>query len=158
MRATGGPRTTLPMIRSFALSMCLLLAAGASTAGLDAAPTRGDGAAVQSTQAATATGVAYTVLHRTLRSGVAVDEYVDAAGKVFALSWSGPFKPNLKRLLGRHFQAYRDRGARRHGGPRSRLAVDTGEVVVVSEGHMGAFEGRAWLPAVRCGGSTCTHR
>jgi hypothetical protein len=25
--------------------------------------------------------------------------------------------------------------------------VDTGEAVVVSEGHMGAFEGRAWLPA-----------
>jgi hypothetical protein len=135
------------MIRSFAMSMGLLLAAGAAMAGLDDAPTRGDGATVETTQAATAAGVAYAVLHRTLRSGVAVDEYVDAGGKVFALAWSGPFKPNLKRLLGRHFEAFRDRGAARHGGPRSRLAVDTGEAVVVSEGHMGAFEGRAWLPS-----------
>src|SRR6185369_15713416 len=93
------------MNRLFAMSLCLLLAAGAATAGLAEAPTRGDGAAVQATQAATAAGAAYTIVHRTLHSGVVVDEYVDAAGKVFALSWSGPFKPNLQRLLGRHFAA-----------------------------------------------------
>jgi hypothetical protein len=134
------------MIRFLALAMGLLLAAGAAWAGLDDAPTRGDGAAVQATQAVTAAGVAYTVLHRTLRSGVVVDEFVDAAGRVFALSWTGPFKPNLRHLLGRHFEPFRAGGAKRRGGPHSRLAVDTGEAVVVSEGHMGAFEGRAWLP------------
>jgi hypothetical protein len=133
------------MIRILVAS--LVLAGGAAWAGLDDAPTRGDDAAVHSTQGSTAAGAPYTILHRTLRTGVAVDQYVDASGKVFALSWSGPFKPNLKRLLGRHFEAFRARGAARHGGPHSRLAVDTGEAVVVSEGHMGAFEGRAWLPA-----------
>jgi hypothetical protein len=130
------------------LSICLLLAAGAARAGLDDAPMRNDGAAaVQATQAATAAGVAYSHVQRTLRTGVVVDEYVDASGKVFALAWSGPFKPDLKRLLGRHFEAFRARGAERRQGPRSRLAVDTGEAVIVSEGHMGAFQGRAWLPS-----------
>ena len=133
------------MKRLIALAFGLLVLAGTASAGLDGASTRGDGAAVQSTPAATAAGAAYTVMHRTLRSGVVVDEYVDPAGKVFALTWSGPFKPNLKRLLGRHFEAYRARGAARRGGPHSRIAVDTGDAVVVSEGHMGAFEGRSWL-------------
>jgi len=129
------------------LAICLLLAGGAAWAGLDDAPTSGDGAAVQTTQAQTAAGVAYSVLHRTQRTGVVIDEFVDAEGKVFAVSWSGPFKPNLKHLLGRHFDGFRKQGAEHQGGPRSRLAVDTGDAVVVSEGHMGAFQGRAWLPA-----------
>ena len=133
------------MIRILVAS--LMLAGGAAWAGLDAAPTPTDGAAVQTAPATTAAGAPYTIHHRTLRNGVAVDEFVDAGGKVFALSWSGPFKPNLKRLLGRHFEPFRARGAARHGGPHSRLAVDTGDAVVVSEGHMGAFQGRAWLPS-----------
>jgi hypothetical protein len=133
------------MIRIFVF--CVLLAAGAARASLDDAPTRDAGAAVQTTPSSTAAGAPYTILQRTLRTGVVVDEYVDASGKVFALSWSGPFKPDLKRLLGRHFKAFRDRGEQRHQGRRSGLAVDTGEAVIVSEGHMGAFQGRAWLPS-----------
>ncbi|WP_460890796.1 DUF2844 domain-containing protein, partial [Ramlibacter alkalitolerans] len=133
------------MIRILVASV--VLAAGGAWAGLDEAPTRGDDAAVQTSQGSTVAGAPYTVVHRTLRTGVVVDQYVDGTGRVFALAWSGPFKPNLKRLLGRHFEAYRARGAARHGGPHSRLAVDTGEAVVVSEGHMGAFQGRAWLPS-----------
>jgi hypothetical protein len=125
------------------LLAALLLAAGAARAGLDDAP----GAAAQATAAVTSAGAAYTRLHRSLPNGVAVDEYADTRGIVFALAWSGPFKPDLKHLLGRHFESFRDRSAQRHGGGHGKLAVDTGEAVVVSEGHMGAFEGRAWLPA-----------
>ena len=133
------------MIRILVAS--LVLACGAAWAGLDDAPTPAEGVAVQTSQGSTAAGAPYTIEHRTLRTGVVVDEYVDAAGKVFALTWSGPFKPNLKRLLGRHFEAFRAHGAARKGGPHSRLSVDTGEAVVVSEGHMGSFRGRAWLPS-----------
>jgi hypothetical protein len=127
----------------------VLAGSAAAWAGLDDAPTREDGVAVQTSQGSTATGVAYTIEHRTLRSGVAVDEFVDGTGKVFAVKWSGPFKPNLRELLGRHFDAYRQHraGAGRRGGPNSRVSVDTGEAVVLSDGHMGAFQGRAWLPS-----------
>lgn len=126
---------------------CLLLVAPAAWAALDSAPDTDIATEAQRTPAVTAAGVAYARVHRTLRSGVGVDEFVDAGGRVFALAWSGPFKPDLKRLLGRHFEPFRARGAERRGGPHSHLAVETGEAVVVSEGHMGAFEGRAWLPS-----------
>lgn len=104
-------------------------------------------AAAQPVQKTTSAGVAYTDVRRTLRGQVEVHELVDAQGIVFAVTWSGPFKPDLKELLGRHFDSFRDKGAQHRGGNRSQLAVDTGEAVVVSSGHMRAFEGRAWLPS-----------
>ena len=124
----------------------LLLACGLAQAALEEAPSELPAAHVQRTAATTSAGVPYTDIHRTLKSGTVVDEYVDASGTVFALSWSGPFKPNLKKLLGRHF----GRLAQHSGQPRanrSRVDVDTGDVVVQSSGHMGAFVGQAWVPA-----------
>lgn len=130
-----------------ALLFCLLLAANAAWAGLDGAPSQLRAAATDSVRAATSAGVSYTRIHRVLPTRVEIDEYVDGTGRVFALTWSGPFKPDLKELLGPHFESFRLQGAERRGRNRSALAVDTGEAVVVSEGHMGAFQGRAWLPA-----------
>lgn len=92
-------------------------------------------------------GAAYSDLERKLDSGTVVHEYVDASGVVFAVSWSGPIMPDLKEILGTHFDtmvAHAGRGAR---GGRSQIAVAQPDVVIVSAGHMGAFEGRAWLPA-----------
>lgn len=125
----------------------LLLAAPLAWAGLDGAPSQLRAAAAETTRATTAAGASYTRVQRTLPTRVVVDEYFDGTGRVFALAWSGPFKPDLKELLGPHFENFRERGAARRGGNRSQLAVDTGDAVVVSEGHMGAFHGRAWLPA-----------
>jgi hypothetical protein len=121
----------------------LLLASGFASAGTADAPA----GASQATQSLTAAGVRYTDVRRTLASQVVVHEFSDAGGKVFAVSWSGPFKPDLKELLGTHFDKYRELGARSERGDRSHLQVDTGEAIVVSTGRMGAFEGRAWLPA-----------
>ena len=86
----------------------------------------------------------YTVVQRQLDSGTSVSEFVDASGTVFAVSWSGPFLPDLKELLGVHFQTMASPGAGRRSG-RSQLAVQDADAVIVSEGRMGAFEGRAWL-------------
>jgi hypothetical protein len=121
---------------------CILLACLLAGAAAWAAP-----ADVQTTQSLTAAGARYTDVRRTLPSQVVVHEFSDARGKVFAVSWSGPFKPDLKELLGVHFDKYRELGARTAMADRSRQQVDTGEAIVVSTGRMGAFEGRAWLPA-----------
>lgn len=88
----------------------------------------------------------YTVVRHELDSGTQVREYVDASGKVFAVSWSGPFLPDLKELLGAHFEAMQAQANR--GDSISRLTRQGKEVVIVSTGRMGAFEGRAWLPAM----------
>jgi hypothetical protein len=61
------------------------------------------------------------------------------------VTWSGPFKPDLKKLLGRHFDTLSEGGKPRgNGGP---VDVKSDEAVVQSGGHMGAFEGRAWIPS-----------
>lgn len=88
----------------------------------------------------------YTVVRHDLDSGTQVREYVDASGKVFAVSWSGPFLPDLKELLGAHFEAMQ--GPANRGDSISRLTRQGQGVVVVSTGRLGAFEGRAWLPAL----------
>ncbi len=128
------------------LLVCLLLGGQLALAALADHPMDATGTPVQKTQAATASGVPYTDISRTLRSKTQVHEFADAGGTVFAVSWSGPIKPDLKQLLGRHFEAFQKREGQR-SGDRSHLRLDTGDMVVVSTGHMGAFEGRAWLPS-----------
>jgi hypothetical protein len=88
----------------------------------------------------------YTVVQRQLESGTSVQEFVDATGVMFAVSWSGPFLPDLKELLGVHFDSMAAQADGR-GRQRSRLAVQDSGAVIVSEGRMGAFQGRAWVPS-----------
>lgn len=78
--------------------------------------------------------------------GVAVRQYAASGGKVFAVTWQGPFKPDMRQLLGRHFDAY-VQGAAAGGAPtRGRVIVERPEVVIQSFGHMRSFSGRAWIP------------
>jgi Protein of unknown function (DUF2844) len=81
-------------------------------------------------------------------TGVAVKEYVSPAGKVFAVTWQGPFHPDLRQLLGVYFdqfaQAEQAQRARRRGhGPM--LIQQAGFVVQIS-GHMRSFVGKAYIP------------
>jgi len=99
------------------------------------------GAGVQ--QAATAAGASYTHVQRQLDSGTVVHEFADASGTVFAVSWAGPFLPDLRDLLGPSFSALQDSAAK---GRTSALSISRADLVLVSAGHMGGFEGRAWLP------------
>jgi hypothetical protein len=121
------------------------LAAAFFMSGSWAALGGGPAQAVAATSRAMSTGLAgYTVMQRQLDTGTTVREFVDGTGTVFAVSWSGPFLPDLKELLGIHFDSMATQG--RDGANRSRLAVQDSGAVIVSEGRMGAFEGRAWLP------------
>jgi hypothetical protein len=62
------------------------------------------------------------------------------------VSWSGPYKPDLKQLLGNHFTSFKNAAAGKdRRANRSRAQVEAGDLVAHSSGHMGAFEGRAWL-------------
>jgi len=65
---------------------------------------------------------------------------------VFAVSWSGPFLPDLKEMLGAHFDTMVAAQRQRRGG-RSPIVVTRDDVVIISGGHVGAFEGKAWIPA-----------
>ncbi|MBK0393059.1 DUF2844 domain-containing protein [Ramlibacter sp. CrO1] len=100
------------------------------------------GAIVQ--PAATPQGAAYTRVQRTLDTGTVVTEFVDAGGTVFAVAWSGPFLPDLRALLGPSFDRLATAGTGR--GRTSALSINRPDLMLVSAGHMGAFDGRAWLP------------
>jgi hypothetical protein len=50
---------------------------------------------LKTTQAA-----AYTVQQITAPGNTVIKEYVSPAGKVFAVTWHGPFIPNMQQLLG----------------------------------------------------------
>lgn len=89
----------------------------------------------------------YTTLDTTLPTSTHVREYVSGTGIVFAVSWDGPFLPDLRALLGKHFDTLVAESAKTPRAGTSQLSVNRPEVVIFSGGHMRAFEGRAWVPA-----------
>lgn len=100
------------------------------------------------TQAATATASAYAVQQVAHETGTIVREYADTNGTVFAVSWQGPVKPDLKQLLGQYFQPFIDgSAASQHVGTGPITLRDT-NLVVHSGGHPRAFFGSAYVPTL----------
>jgi hypothetical protein len=80
-------------------------------------------------------------------SGTAVREYVSPSGKVFAVAWQGPVIPDLRQVLGAHFDRY-VAAARDKRVKRTPVVIREPSLVVVTWGHMRAFSGRAYVPAM----------
>ena len=80
--------------------------------------------------------------------GTRVLEYVNQSGIVFALSWSGPGPPDLRRWLGADFADYASALATlAHPGLRRSLRIETaGGLIVEASGHLRAYSGKAYLP------------
>ena len=97
-------------------------------------------------QAPSSTG-SYTVHETTLPTGTVVRQYVSTAGVVFAVTWSGPFKPDLRQLLGPHFDTMNARQAGQALAGHRFVSQHESDLVVESGGHMRSFEGRAYLPS-----------
>jgi hypothetical protein len=124
-----------------------LVAAGAARASL------GDGqASVAADQARlrgtlrTTRAAAYTMHEIQAASGVQVHEYVAPSGSVFAVSWQGPFLPDMKQLLGPWFDEYaRQMHAKRRRGP---VSIQTPDLVVEMTGHARWRAGRAYVPSL----------
>lgn len=83
----------------------------------------------------------------TLAMGTHVREYISAKGLVFAVSWDGPFLPDMKAIMGKYFDMMTAESARTSKAGRPQLFLSRPEVVINSSGHMRAFEGGAWIPA-----------
>jgi hypothetical protein len=74
-----------------------------------------------------------------------VREYSGLDGNVFAVTWIGPFMPNLRQMLGRYFDAYATAPKSGHAD-HHHLQIRLNDLVVQESGHMRAFTGRAYLP------------
>jgi len=80
-------------------------------------------------------------------NGIVVREFLSPGGTVFGIAWQGPVHPDMRQLLGPHFERYQQEAerllrSRRGHGP---LTVDLGDLVVQSSGHERAFRGHAVL-------------
>jgi len=111
-----------------------------------------DRAHLAATLQSTAVG-AHTVHVLTLANGGTVKEFARADGTVFAVTWHGAGRPDLRQLLGVHFDTLQadnaPHGGRRTGRP---MAVNRPDFVVVTGGHSGAFWGVALLPRLQPAG------
>jgi hypothetical protein len=87
----------------------------------------------------------YRVHEMQLPSGTVLREYAGLDGKVFAVTWNGPFIPNLKQSLGSYFAEFAAAAPAAHG-TRKHLEVREPDLVVESAGHMRAHHGIAYLP------------
>ncbi len=79
--------------------------------------------------------------------GATVTEYANASGTVFAITWRGPFKPDLQQLLGQYFASFQQ-GVPRAGLGLTAAVVHGNNIVVHSFGRMRNFYGVAWVPSL----------
>ncbi len=82
-----------------------------------------------------------------LPSGIVVHEYVSPAGAVYAITWHGPRKPDLRELLGPYFAQLAQRSSQARLG-HHRMLLEGNDLVIRSSGHRGTSSGRAWVPSL----------
>jgi len=77
-------------------------------------------------------------------SGTKVRQFVGDSGKVFAVSWSGGWRPNLRDIMGAHYDKFiaATRGKR---VARGVARIELPGMVVVMGGHQRAFFGHVYL-------------
>jgi hypothetical protein len=87
----------------------------------------------------------FAVHELSVPTGIKVREFVADSGKVFAVSWSGGWRPNLRDLMGEHYDRFvaGTRGRRMARGP---VRIELPGMVVIMGGHQRAFFGHVYLP------------
>jgi Protein of unknown function (DUF2844) len=90
---------------------------------------------------------AYTVHEIRSPSGTMIREYVSNEGAVFAVAWNGPVMPDLRQILGKYFETYAQTAKIKHAG-HNHLTIQQTGLVVHSGGHIRAFTGHAYVPAL----------
>lgn len=133
-----------------ALSVCISLTLGSSAyatlgGGLDSVDSDRITLKAQA-KAVVSTHGGYSVHEMTLPSTTIVRQYVSDAGTVFAVTWSGQFKPNLRQLLGAYFDAMVSAQTAAPQAGLSHLRIRSGNLAVESNGHLNQqYHGRAYL-------------
>jgi len=82
-------------------------------------------------------------------AGTVVSEYLSSSGIVFAVSWHGPFLPDMQQILGSYFQQYSvalSSQPRQYG--RHPLDIRQPGLVVQTGGRMRAHWGRVYVPSL----------
>jgi hypothetical protein len=117
--------------------------------GGDLASVQADQLRMQGTRTTVATE-SYTVHEIQAATGTVVREYVSSGGTVFAVSWRGPWLPDMRQVLGTYFEQY-GRAAQSQSSTRvgrRPLTIEQTGLIVELGGHSRSFSGRAYVPAM----------
>jgi len=131
-------------LASAALSLALLLSAPARAAlGDDVSTVAAAQARLHADLTVSHRG-SYAIHELAMPSGVRLRHFVGGSGKVFAVSWSGGWRPNLRDVMGAH---YDDFIAATRGKPMKRgvARIETRGMVVVMGGPQRASFGHVYL-------------
>jgi len=92
------------------------------------------------------------VLHEiTTSGGTLVHEFETPQGKIFAVTWSGPFLPNLTQLFGSYYDQYRTASAASaaaHPGMHRQITISQPDFEMQALGRMRSFRGKAFVPSL----------
>ena len=134
---------------SIALLIFLLPLPALAALGGDVASVHEDQAQMKGTLKTTQ-AEAYTLHEIKDSAGTVVKEYVSPAGKVFAVTWHGPFIPNMQQVLGTYFEQFAEAAkAQRESGPGHRpVNIRQPGLVFQNGGHMRSYFGKAYVPAM----------
>jgi uncharacterized protein DUF2844 len=139
--------------RSLVAALATVVAASCSSAwaslGQDVASVESDRAQMQGSRSVTE-AQDYVIHEIEAPTGTVVREYARPDGTVFAIAWQGPFIPNLRQLLGAYFAPFAEvaKAQQSRHARRGTVVVETPDLVVETGGHMRAFFGRAYIPAL----------
>jgi hypothetical protein len=149
-RTWVGRGGSLGALAGLAALLTLVQAAPASAA-LGGAFTSVDADRLQmrATRMLSVTTATHAMHAMTLESGGSVKEFANNDGVVFAITWAGPGRPDLRQLLGDRFDKMQATFAIRAGRRlRSAITIDQNDFVIHMGGHSGAFHGVAYLPGL----------
>jgi Protein of unknown function (DUF2844) len=146
-RAKSRPAKVTATVMALAFSVPAMASLGgnvgsiqADTARMNANVTRTEGDAYETHQLQSPTGTVVT-------------EYLSSSGTVFAVTWHGPFMPDMQQILGSYFQQYSaalssqaSSQSRQYG--RHPLDIRQPGLVLQTGGHMRAHWGRVYIPAL----------
>jgi hypothetical protein len=137
--------------RRAAVELCSVLCWSAPAGAHLGGDLSGVGADALKLQGAVSTSmlVDYDVQQIATAVGGRVSEYLTRGGEVFAITWSGAAPPDLTQLLGPYFAEYAAAlTSLHHPGSKRSMRVVTPTLIVESSGHLRAYSGRAYLPAL----------
>jgi len=88
----------------------------------------------------------YSVHELKVPTGTTIREYVTDAGRVFGVTWQGPWRPDLRQLLGPYFADFQQAANAKRTGRNGPLSSRSSRLVIEMSGHPRAFQGRAYVP------------
>ena len=135
-------------VASAVVGALLVVLAGSAhaTLGAGAQSVIADQAAMSATRALTPQAT-FDLHELTTPAGVKVREYAARGGPVFAVAWDGPIAPDLKQLLGVHYDRFQSELLAHRTGHHV-LSVQTPDLVVTVTRFQRTGSGHVILPAL----------